>query len=993
MTILTLCLIALVLYLWHLATKVSDLEKHIKELQEDYTLQHLVSRISKLEKQISAEGSKNEEAVTGKQTERQTAAEPAINETAVKTPVVANKSVVQEIKTAAPGWPPVKTPQEQPQPKPKPQTTVSQESPKKAVINWEIFAGVKLFAWIGGFAAFLGIIFFTKYAIDSGFITPLMRVCAGFAAGIVLVTAGLFIKNEKIQTTGNVLCAIGIVFVYVSAFAAGNFYHIFSTLLTFIIMVAASAGAFAISVHKNAKYIAVLAAVGGYLTPILISTGSGAILSLSVYMAIITVTIMMIAVKKEWPFLIWLSSIGVYLILIALYSKNFVYYRTLDMAAIYAGFCALFAAFAVFVSKKYNFASEDYGLASFTFNIFSMFFVFAFFDKAAYFPLALLMTINACLFFISVNDKYFRDGYVFASVFSFLILFAWTAFYLKQNSLWFALGAYFIFFLLNGFLPLFDDYRKKIKPSVWNGIFPAALIFIAAVCMAKVYFVYFSVWILVMIAAFFALAYSEITKNIFTAFLSVFGIFTTLFVWLIATRASAFDEISFAGIACGFALGIFVLASVLKKKGIKAAGFLNIELQETPSQPLYSVYNMFFISIFILLSAAIIKIKPAVPGVFIISGLAVSLFIILLSLINESKNFIGVLFALISMFFMQLLWQNFYFTQDVHKIICLWYFIVFVFFYAAVFLLKKQFMHKKMPWFVSALAGVLQCCLIYLASKNNQAVSPYLGAIPAVFAIIYGLSVFNIMRLGNMKDEFQISRIGIFTAAALFFITLIFPMQFKTQWLIVGWTLEAAALIALFRLIAYKPLKYWGFWLLVLVFFLTVVPDVYLFKVIAGSVFNWYLYMYSIVIVSMFAGASLWTPKDEKHAGINNRITLYTLAVILLFVLVNIEIAAFFATGNYIHFSFSNSLAQDMSYTLCWGLFAIGMFVFGIVKKIKAVRISGLVLLSISTFKLFLHDLWNLGQLYRIGSLFGLAAMLILVSFLYQKYVIKKSEE
>jgi uncharacterized membrane protein len=37
--------------------------------------------------------------------------------------------------------------------------------------NWESILGVKLFAWIGGFAFFLGIVFFVKYAFDNNWIT------------------------------------------------------------------------------------------------------------------------------------------------------------------------------------------------------------------------------------------------------------------------------------------------------------------------------------------------------------------------------------------------------------------------------------------------------------------------------------------------------------------------------------------------------------------------------------------------------------------------------------------------------------------------------------------------------------------------------------------------------------------------------------------------------------------------------------------------------
>src|ERR1700737_5249643 len=43
-------------------------------------------------------------------------------------------------------------------------------------INWESFVGVRLFAWIGGLALFLGVVFFVKYAFENNLVTPRMRI-------------------------------------------------------------------------------------------------------------------------------------------------------------------------------------------------------------------------------------------------------------------------------------------------------------------------------------------------------------------------------------------------------------------------------------------------------------------------------------------------------------------------------------------------------------------------------------------------------------------------------------------------------------------------------------------------------------------------------------------------------------------------------------------------------------------------------------------------
>jgi uncharacterized membrane protein len=44
-------------------------------------------------------------------------------------------------------------------------------------------------------------------------------------------------------------------------------------------------------------------------------------------------------------------------------------------------------------------------------------------------------------------------------------------------------------------------------------------------------------------------------------------------------------------------------------------------------------------------------------------------------------------------------------------------------------------------------------------------------------------------------------------------------------------------------------------------------------------------------------------------------------------------------------------------------------------------------LLVVTLLKLFLHDLWRLGGLYRIGSLIGLAFVLMMISLIYQKFL------
>ena len=150
---------------------------------------------------------------------------------------------------------------------------------------------------------------------------------------------------------------------------------------------------------------------------------------------------------------------------------------------------------------------------------------------------------------------------------------------------------------------------------------------------------------------------------------------------------------------------------------------------------------------------------------------------------------------------------------------------------------------------------------------------------------------------------------------------------------------------------------------------------------------NWYLYAYGIVTVCLFAGASLLAAPRNKIGDLNIPPILFTLGTILAFLLLNIEIADYFsAPGSTLTFEFTGNFARDMTYSIAWALFALILLVFGIWKKLRGARYSAIGLLSVTILKLFLHDLAQLNQLYRIGALVGVAVIAMLASFAYQRF-------
>ena len=143
--------------------------------------------------------------------------------------------------------------------------------------------------------------------------------------------------------------------------------------------------------------------------------------------------------------------------------------------------------------------------------------------------------------------------------------------------------------------------------------------------------------------------------------------------------------------------------------------------------------------------------------------------------------------------------------------------------------------------------------------------------------------------------------------------------------------------------------------------------------------------------------AALWLSGAKEPAGpivLRDAPKLFAAAgTILLFILLNIEIADFYATGPEMMFRAGVSLGQDLTYTIGWLVFALGLLTAGIGLHSRAARVTAVVLTTATTFKAFLYDLGSLGGLYRVASLVGLALSLALVAVALQKFVLQAPKE
>lgn len=197
-------------------------------------------------------------------------------------------------------------PTEMPEPVPVTIATVPTQQPQEAQparVSFEQQFGARLPVWIGGVALALAGFFMVKYSIETGLLSPLVRIMLGMIFGL-----GLLAAAEKLRTRPDVpngtriaqaLSGAGIADLYVCLFAATSLYGLLPSFLGFMAMAGVTATAVVLSL-RHGMPIALLGLVGGLLTPALVSSDAPSAPLLFLYLYAVTAGMMMVIRQKAW---------------------------------------------------------------------------------------------------------------------------------------------------------------------------------------------------------------------------------------------------------------------------------------------------------------------------------------------------------------------------------------------------------------------------------------------------------------------------------------------------------------------------------------------------------------------------------------------------------------------------------------------------------------------------------------------------------------------
>lgn len=887
----------------------------------------------------------------------------------------------------------------------------------KPQISLEQFLGVKLFAWIGGLALFLGIVFFVKYAFERNLISPALRTAIGFLIGGGLVAAGVIMRQSKAYAVlAQTLAATGVLILYGVTFAAHALYHFpaFGTVSTFVYMSLITAGAFTLAVWIEAPVIAVLGMAGGFLTPIFVNSGEDNPFGLFSYVLLLDLGLMAVAKKRGWHYLIACGAGGT-LLLEAGWFLEWFWKGEYNLSAkvwipvtVHVFFPSLFAVATWWLSQtkhsslntKNSSLHPAFGglaLAGWSFIV-----AFFFLDQSYITsrPLVLngfLFAINAVVMWqIWVQPKVAMAQWI-AALASFVHLALWSHLRLTNETLIAALVSYLIFGLMHtGFALLAMRHRPETmqaqKHGIWLG--PVAVLLVIAPMFALPE-VPWMIWPTVLLLNLMTIAVAALTLSLAPVLLALCVTLLAMGLWLFRLDVAG-SPWGFLFTLGGFALVFAAAGAVLSARLRQHTG----SEKRSGSEWLVSLEGLLPMCSaalpFILLIIATHRLHLVNPTPVFTLGVLLSLGLLVLMRLSKLPA-LG-LAALICMWLLEYAWLERHFDAAQPWMALGWFIGIASLFASYPFVWKSRFQEVELPWIVSACSWLAHGLLIYWVGITMPLLNGRMGLVPALLALPALASLYAVLKMPKPVDvEVRHTQLAWFGGVALCFITLIFPIQFDHQWITLGWALEGAALCWLFTRVPHEGLRRVGLGLLTASFVrLAVNPAVLDYQERSGApIWNWFLYTYGIAALAMFVAAWWLAPPRDRLGDINLRAVLWSFGGVLLFLLVNIEIADYFTPvgGRFISIQWGGDFARSMTFSIAWALFALSLLIIGFRLDAKGARYAGIGLMGITLLKLFFHDLANIESIYRIGALIVVAIIALGASFLYQRFYARQGRE
>jgi len=271
-----------------------------------------------------------------------------------------------------------------------------------------------------------------------------------------------------------------------------------------------------------------------------------------------------------------------------------------------------------------------------------------------------------------------------------------------------------------------------------------------------------------------------------------------------------------------------------------------------------------------------------------------------------------------------------------------------------------------------------------LEPKTESWTGPWLAV---GFAAFY-LLLLRLRAAGRLHESSMALR-SLHLSTAVVFLTIAIPLKTQGRWLTIGWLVEGAALLWTARRSHSQLLRVLSFICLALGLLVLVANDLPASMV---PIFNARFGTYCVAVaVFGFVAWLSYKYRAEDPQLVPGWYAISGTAVLivnmLILIAVSLEIHAYWSTqwrGHVIDYR-SHTMAAQFSYSAFFMTFGAILLAIGFWRRSAFLRWQALVLLAFAIGKVFLVDISELSQGFRILSFLGLGALLLAVSFVYQR--------
>ncbi len=230
-----------------------------------------------------------------------------------------------------------------PVPAPQPAIPVSTPAPEPSR-HLEVIIGQKWVGWVAVALIFGSASYSLKDAFDNHWIGNLGRVGLGVIVGLVFAWGGLERDRKGWHYLSQVLTAGGVIILYLSFYSAFGYYHLVDQRTAFVFLAVLVAEAHLLAKVYRAPSIAIVALVGGFLVPILLSTGRDQYWILFPYILLLDLGMLALVMARRWIVIGSLAYAGSQLLFWGWYNEH---YHPEKRGAVLAFQTAIFLLFAL----------------------------------------------------------------------------------------------------------------------------------------------------------------------------------------------------------------------------------------------------------------------------------------------------------------------------------------------------------------------------------------------------------------------------------------------------------------------------------------------------------------------------------------------------------------------------------------------------------------------------------------------------------------------